>query len=120
MEIIGIVKKLFDIQKFDSGFQKREIVLTTEEPYSQNILIEFVQSKVDLLENIKPKDKIKIFINIRGREWTNSEGKIRYFNSIQGWKIEHYSNLTKTPETSNKNPISSSSLSSDDFDDLPF
>ncbi|WP_341658641.1 DUF3127 domain-containing protein [Blattabacterium cuenoti] len=115
MEIIGIVKKLFDIQKFDSGFQKREIVLTTEEPYSQNILIEFIQDKVDLLENIKQKDKIKIFINIRGREWKNPEGIIRYFNSIQGWKIEHYSG-----KNSNKMTSTSSPLSSDDFDDLPF
>ncbi|WP_185860764.1 DUF3127 domain-containing protein [Blattabacterium cuenoti] len=118
MEIIGIVKKLFDIQKFDSGFQKREIVLTTEEPYPQNILIEFIQDKVDLLENVKLKDKIKIFINLRGREWTNPEGIVRYFNSIQGWKIEHYSRSTGT---SNKiSSTASSSLSSDDFDDLPF
>lgn len=117
MEIIGIVKKLFDIQKFDSGFKKREIVLTTEEPYPQNILIEFIQDKVDLLENIKPKDKIKIFINIRGREWRNPEGIIKYFNSIQGWKIEHHSigALNK-----NKASTTSPSLSSDDFDDLPF
>ncbi|WP_185849273.1 DUF3127 domain-containing protein [Blattabacterium cuenoti] len=117
MEIIGIVKKLFDIQKFDSGFQKREIVITTEEAYPQNILIEFIQEKVDLLENIKPKDKVKIFINLRGREWTNPEGIIRYFNSIQGWRIEHHS---RSVGTSNKTSITSPSLSSDDFDDLPF
>ncbi|QIK16399.1 DUF3127 domain-containing protein [Blattabacterium sp. DPU] len=116
MEIIGIVKKLFNVQKFDSGFQKREIVITTEEPYPQNVLIEFIQDKVDLLENIKPKDKIKIFINIRGREWTNSEGIVKYFNSIQGWKIEDPTGTSN--RTSSKNR--SSSLSSDDFDDLPF
>ncbi|BBA16995.1 DUF3127 domain-containing protein [Blattabacterium cuenoti] len=117
MEIIGIVKKLFDTQKFDSGFQKREIVLTTEEPYSQNILIEFIQDKVDLLENIKLKDKVKIFINLRGREWKNPEGIIRYFNSVQGWKIEYFS----TEKSSNKlSSTPSSPLSPDDFDDLPF
>ncbi|WP_185859365.1 DUF3127 domain-containing protein [Blattabacterium cuenoti] len=115
MEIIGKVKKLFESQKFDSGFRKREIVITTEEPYPQNILIEFIQDKVDLLENIRPKDKIKVFINIRGREWTNPEGVIKYFNSIQGWKIEDYS-----PGSSKKTSAISPSLSSDDFDDLPF
>ncbi|WP_185862178.1 DUF3127 domain-containing protein [Blattabacterium cuenoti] len=115
MEIIGRIKKLFEIQKFGSGFRKREIVLTTEEPYSQNILIEFIQDKVDLLENVKTKDKIKVFINIRGREWTNPEGITKYFNSIQGWKIED----TYT-ETSKKTSAISPSLSSDDFDDLPF
>ncbi|AER40373.1 MAG: DUF3127 domain-containing protein [Flavobacteriales bacterium] len=113
MEIIGRVKKLFDIQKFDSGFRKREIVLTTEEPYPQNILIEFIQDKVDLLGSISPEDKIKVFINIRGREWTNPEGIIKYFNSIQGWKIEEI-------QQKNSKKQSTPSLSSDDFDDLPF
>ncbi|WP_185858570.1 DUF3127 domain-containing protein [Blattabacterium cuenoti] len=116
MEIIGRVKKLFEIQRFGSGFKKREMVLTTEEPYPQNILIEFIQDKVDLLENINPKDKIKVFINLRGREWTNPEGVIKYFNSIQGWKIEDSEISKKTSSTT----ISSPSLSSDDFDDLPF
>ncbi|WP_185870548.1 DUF3127 domain-containing protein [Blattabacterium cuenoti] len=119
MEIIGRVKKLFDTQKFGSGFRKREMVLTTEEPYPQNILIEFIQDKVDLLGSIRLEDKIKVFINIRGREWTNPEGVIKYFNSIQGWKIEeiHQHSLGSTKKTSS--PISPS-LSSDDFDDLPF
>ncbi|AGD98455.1 hypothetical protein BLBBOR_583 [Blattabacterium sp. (Blatta orientalis) str. Tarazona] len=116
MEIIGIVKKLFDIQKFDSGFKKREMVLTTEEPYPQNILIEFIQDKVDLLGSIRQEDKIKVFINIRGREWTNPEGIIKYFNSIQGWKIEEIQHSIE-----NKTSISPSlSSSSEDFDDLPF
>ncbi|WP_185862739.1 DUF3127 domain-containing protein [Blattabacterium cuenoti] len=116
MEIIGRVKKLFDIQKFNSGFRKREMVLTTEEPYPQNILIEFIQDKVDLLGSIRPEDKIKVFINIRGREWTNPEGTIKYFNSIQGWKIEEIQH-----SIGNKTSVSPSlSSSSDDFDDLPF
>ncbi|WP_185882454.1 DUF3127 domain-containing protein [Blattabacterium cuenoti] len=116
MEIIGIVKKLFEIQKFGNGFRKRELVITTEEPYPQNILIEFIQSKIDLLESIKLKDKIKVFINIKGREWKNSEGMIKYFNSIQGWKIENINSSTIV----NSKKMLSPSLSSDDFDDLPF
>ncbi|WP_185871130.1 DUF3127 domain-containing protein [Blattabacterium cuenoti] len=114
MEIIGKVKKLFEIQNFDSGFKKREIVVTTEEPYPQNLLIEFIQEKVDLLENIKLNDKIKVYINLRGREWKNPEGNIKYFNSIQGWKIEEINHT----QTSKKSSLPS--MSSDDFDDLPF
>lgn len=118
MEIIGRVKKLFDIQKFNSGFRKRELVITTEEPYPQNILIEFIQDKVDLLGSIRPEDKIKVFINIRGREWTNPEGDIKYFNSIQGWKIEEIQHSIGNQASSNISPSLSSS--SEDFDDLPF
>ncbi|WP_185865059.1 DUF3127 domain-containing protein [Blattabacterium cuenoti] len=116
MDIIGRVKKIFPIQTFESGFKKRELVLTTDEPYSQDILIEFIQEKTNLLDTIKPKDRIKVFINIRGREWINPKGVVKYFNSIQGWKIDNLLSDNKNNSTIS----SSSSLSSDDFDDLPF
>ncbi|WP_185851035.1 DUF3127 domain-containing protein [Blattabacterium cuenoti] len=117
MEIIGRVKKLLDIQKFDSGFKKREIVITTEEPYPQNILIEFIQEKVDLLNSVREEDRVKVFINIRGREWKNPDGIIRYFNSIQGWKIEEIKNSFGDQKASS---TISSSFTPEDFDDLPF
>ncbi|WP_185877922.1 DUF3127 domain-containing protein [Blattabacterium cuenoti] len=117
MEIIGKVKEIFQIQKFESGFKKRELVITTEEPYPQNILIEFIQDKVGLLDLIKLNDKVKVYFNIRGREWKTPNGVTKYFNSIQGWKIDLISNNI----SNNKKEVSSqSSLSSDDFDDLPF
>ncbi len=114
MEIIGKIKKLFELQQFDSGFKKREIVITTEDVYPQDILIEFIQDKIDLLNELQVEDKVKIFINIKGREWKNPNGIIKYFNSVQGWKIE------KLSKFSSKNSSKSSSLSTDDFDDLPF
>ncbi|WP_185873341.1 DUF3127 domain-containing protein [Blattabacterium cuenoti] len=117
MEIIGKVKEILQLQKFESGFKKRELVITTDEPYPQNILIEFIQDKVGLLDIIKLQDKVKVFFNIKGREWKTPDGVIKYFNSIQGWKID----VILNSNLSNKKEISSqSSLSSDDFDDLPF
>ena len=56
MELQGTVKKITDIQTFASGFQKREMVLTTEEQYPQPINIEFLQEKGDLLNNLKEGD----------------------------------------------------------------
>ncbi|WP_185877407.1 DUF3127 domain-containing protein [Blattabacterium cuenoti] len=127
MEIVGKVKKIFDIQKFESGFKKREIVITTDDPYPQDILIEFIQDKTSLLESIKPNEKVKVFINIRGREWKNPKGIIKYFNSIQGWRIDRISSslsnlgISKEDNINSKNSSDlSSQVSSDDFDDLPF
>jgi len=31
---------------------------------------------------------VKISINLRGKEWINQEGVAKYFNAIQGWRIE--------------------------------
>ena len=51
-------------------------------------MIEFVQDKTDLLDAYKVGQPVKVSINLRGREWTNPQGEVKYFNSIQGWRIE--------------------------------
>lgn len=82
MELTGTIKKISDLQTFNSGFQKKELVLLTEEQYPQPINIEFLSEKVDLLNTYKVGDKVKVHINIRGREWTSPQGEVKYFNSI--------------------------------------
>lgn len=88
MEIIGNIRMIGFTQQVSPTFTKREIVLTTQEQYPQHILIEFTQEKCDLLNNLQVGQPIKVGINLRGREWTNPQGETRYFNSIQGWKVE--------------------------------
>jgi hypothetical protein len=89
MEITGKIKQIDATKEYGSnGFQKRELVLTTEEQYPQHILIEFVQDKCGLLDSFSVGQRIKVGINIRGREWQSPQGEIKYFNSIQGWRID--------------------------------
>ncbi|WP_103327719.1 DUF3127 domain-containing protein [Bacteroidetes bacterium endosymbiont of Geopemphigus sp.] len=124
MEISGRVKKISDTQTFASGFRKRELVLITEEQYPQHILVEFVQDKTELLDALMPDDQVKISINLRGREWVNPEGVTKYFNSIQGWRIEKVHNQTLHSSVSAPSvpPVSDSAVASseNEFDDLPF
>lgn len=88
-EVKGIIKKIDETKTYgESGFRKREVVLATDEQYSQLLLIEFVQDKCDLLNSFKVGEDVTISINLRGREWVNPEGEAKYFNSIQGWAIE--------------------------------
>jgi hypothetical protein len=89
MEVSGKIKWLDETKTYgNNGFRKREVVVTTEEQYSQHILVEFVQDKCDLLNAFQMGQNVKIGINIRGREWVNPQGETKYFNSIQGWRIE--------------------------------
>lgn len=89
MEITGKVKLINETKEYgDNGFKKREVVITTKEQYPQNILLEFVQDNTFLLDQYKVGDNVKIGINLRGREWTNKDNEVKYFNSIQGWRIE--------------------------------
>ena len=125
MEVQGRIKMVGETQTFGSnGFRKREIVVTTEEQYPQHIMVEFVQDKTDLLDSYKVGQQVKININLRGREWVNPQGETKYFNSIQGWRIEAVQteaasgDMPPVPPKEAFEPVSD--LKEDDNDDLPF
>jgi hypothetical protein len=89
MEIQGKIKQIFPSQMIGAnGFEKRDLVIVTEETYPQTIIIQFTQQRCDLLNNLQVGQNVKVYINIKGREWTNPQGEIKYFNTIEGWKIE--------------------------------
>ncbi len=125
MEVQGRIKMVGETQTFGSnGFRKREVVVTTEEQYPQHIMVEFVQDKTDLLNSYKEGQQVKISINLRGREWVNPQGETKYFNSIQGWRIEALENeaggksMPPVPPADAFEPAGD--LNEDDHDDLPF
>lgn len=123
MEIQGTVKLVGTTQTFGSnGFRKRELVVTTQEQYPQHLMIEFVQDKTDLLNTINVGQSVKVGINLRGREWVNPQGDTKYFNSIQGWRIELLEavgqNMPPMPPEDAFEPIGDHQ--DDEHDDLPF
>lgn len=125
MEIEGKVKLIGETQSFGTnGFRKRELVVTTDEQYPQHIMIEFVQDKCDLLNTYGVGQDVKVSINLRGREWTNPQGQVKYFNSIQGWRIENASQSAPAPGMPPVPPMEAfepaDNLNEEDHDDLPF
>ena len=102
MEIQGRIKQIFPSQIIgQNGFEKRDLVIVTEEQYPQTIIIQFTQQRCDLLNNLQMGQNVKVYINIRGREWTNPQGETKYFNTIEGWKIE----VIQTTNVANQQPV---------------
>ncbi|MBW2960450.1 DUF3127 domain-containing protein [Mesonia aestuariivivens] len=125
MEVQGRIKKIDETKTFgNNGFRKREVVVTTEEQYPQHILVEFIQDKCDLLNNFNTGQQVKIGINLRGREWVNPQGETKYFNSIQGWRIETLQ--PAAPQGGGNTPPPADhfepaqDFNEEDHDDLPF
>ncbi|MCZ6593545.1 MAG: DUF3127 domain-containing protein [Bacteroidetes bacterium] len=124
MEIQGKIKMIDETKTYGSnGFRKREMVITTEEQYPQHIMVEFVQDKTDLLNDFQAGQTVKISINLRGREWVNPEGETKYFNSIQGWRIENLEtaasqDMPPIPPADTFEPATD--FNEEDHDDLPF
>lgn len=101
MELQGSIYKLNNTETFASGFQKKTIILLTQDQYPQHIPIEFMGDKIDLLNNFSQGDEVKINFNVNGRLWTNPQGEEKCFGSIVGWRIEKLdsSNNSQPSET---------------------
>ena len=126
MEIIGKIKMIGTTLDVSASFKKRELVVTTEEQYPQHIMVEFTQAKVDDLNSYQVGEQVKVSINIRGREWVSPQNETKYFNSIQGWRIEKMAAQapTESPEMPPM-PAAEAFAPATDFkeeehDDLPF
>ena len=114
MNIKGKLVEIFDTVQITDTFKKREFIIeySKNPEYPEFIKVELIQDKVDLLDSLSVGDQINVLINIKGRKWQDKEGNIKYFNSIQGWKIE---NDNDGVNQDIKEPENSSS-----DDDLPF
>ena len=89
MEIQGRIKQIFATETVgQNGFQKRDLVITTDGQYPQDIIIQFAQGNCALLDNLQIGQIVKVHFNLQGREWTSPQGEVKYFNTVLGWKIE--------------------------------
>ena len=111
MEVTGKVKEVQETKVLgDKGFRTRGLVVVTEEKYPQTILIEFTQDNVSLIGTYKPGDEVTVAVNLRGREWTSPQGEVKYFTSLNGWKIDKLEGKSEAQE----------SVQVESQDDLPF
>ena len=97
MEVKGNIKVINDTQVISDKFSKREFVVTTNDTYPQDILIQLTQDKCSLLDMFKVGQDVDVSINLRGREWTSPKGEVKYFNTIEGWKISGEQNTQQAP-----------------------
>jgi single-stranded DNA-binding protein len=125
MEVTGKIKVINAEQQVSASFKKRELVVATEEQYPQFISINFVQDKCDILNNFNVGEPVKVSINLRGREWVNPQGETKYFNDIQGWKVERMASEAPANQAMPPMPAAEAFAPATDFkeeehDDLPF
>jgi hypothetical protein len=121
-EATGTIKVVMDTQTFDSGFSKREFVVTTKEQYPQDLKFELVKDKISLIEKYKTGDDVKVSFNLRGNEYNG-----RYFVNLGAWKIDANTAVTAPPPmdaipgmASTPAPAPTSAPPLPEDDDLPF
>ncbi len=120
LQVTGILKQKFAEQVVTDEFRKREFTLTIDakSAYPQIVIFQLANDKCRLIESFQPGDELSVSFNIKGREWKSPSGEIKYFTSLDAWKIER----TSAGESPMESPMPSmSDLPQEDYkDDLPF
>jgi len=89
LTLTGILKVKKAESVVNDKFKKLEFVVTdTASQYTQHVSFQLTQDRTSLLDNVNEGDKITVSFNLRGREWTSPQGEVKYFNTLEAWKIE--------------------------------
>lgn len=89
MDITGTLYKKLETQTLRNDFQKRSFIVKYEENpmYPQLLEFELIQDKTNLIDPFNEGDQIKVEFNLRGREWQAPDGNLKYFNTLQAWRL---------------------------------
>lgn len=124
MDITGILKVKTEAQQVSDKFRKREFVLTdNSSQYPQHVSFQLTQDKCSLLDQYNVGDEIKVHFNLRGREWTSPKGEVKYFNTLEAWRIEGGNAAAASNSSSSSNTmndVAATFTAASQEDDLPF
>ena len=114
--IKGIIKLIKETETFDSGFYKRQIVVTEDGQYPNDIPIDFLKDKSDILDNFGIGQEVNVSVNIRGSEYNGKN-----YVSLNGWKIQPSNNGQSMPPPTPQNSSEfDPPFSEEEHDDMPF
>jgi hypothetical protein len=117
----GSIKMIGQEQQVTEKFSKRDFVVTdTSSQYPQDISFQLTKDKCSVLDQFMEGENVEVTFNLRGREWTSPQGEVRYFNTLEAWRVEKSASdsVPMTPRTPDT-PVVSSEPTADD-QDLPF
>ena len=101
-------------------FKSRKLVVKDDSnpQYPNFVEFQFANKNCEKLNGINIGDEVTVDYNLRGREWTSPQGEVKYFNTLDGWKVtvdkqgSYAPNSTPAQVKNDVTPIGE--------DDLPF
>eukprot|EP01041_Mallomonas_annulata_P030605 gene30605-52780_t len=79
-------------------------------------MFQLTQDKCSLADGVNTNDQIEVSFNLRGREWTSPQGEVKYFNTLEAWRIDKMGSNgggmpQGGPSAMNLDPISATNVS---------
>ena len=90
IETTGKLHTIFETKQVSARFTKREFVveLADNPKYPQTVRFQLSGDRCAMLDEMRVGDEVRIEFSLRGREWRSPNGEVKYFNSLDVWKIE--------------------------------
>jgi hypothetical protein len=89
IEASGKLYRIFETKQITERFTKREFVIELEDgKYPQHVLFQLTGDRCGNLDDYKEGDEVRVEFNLRGREWTSPKGDVKFFNSLDVWRME--------------------------------
>jgi hypothetical protein len=90
MEATGKLHTIFDTKQVSERFTKREFVVEVADnpKYPQLVLFQLTGDRCSQLDEFRAGDQVRLEFSLRGREWRSPNGEVKYFNSLDVWKVE--------------------------------
>ena len=124
MNVTGKLIEIFETAKIKETFQKREFVLeyATNPKYPELIKFEMVQDKCALLDDFRVGQDVSVDFDLRGRRWTDQQGKVKYFNTLQAWRLNAASDSADNAPAKQDAPpdVDTTDYGAGKSDDMPF
>lgn len=88
-KLTGIVKVINPTVQVTEKFAKREFVVTdATSMYPQDIIFQMAKDKLEILDAFGVGQEVEVSFNVKGREWTSPQGEVKYFNTLECFRIE--------------------------------
>lgn len=98
--IKGAIKLINPIKVISDKFSVREFVVTTPDAkYPQDILFQTVNDKMAVLESLGVGQQVEVSYNVRGREYAAPGKPVKYYNTLDAWKVEVTGSKPSQPST---------------------
>ena len=90
LEITGKLHLIGDTAQVSERFTKREFVVSLADnpKYPQLVQFQLTGDRVGQLDSFQVGDEVRLEFSLRGREWRSPKGEVKYFNSLDVWRIE--------------------------------
>ena len=77
-------------------FSVRNVVIDDQAPEYANLHeFQLANAKTELADKFSIGNQVRVHFNLRGRAWTSPSGEVKYFSSLDAWKVDTLSGASE-------------------------